>query len=158
MLQGAPRFFLRASDDDPLADAAADPRDGGDEPKGYLCYRDDFEVRNIRNQALQCSWYAREDLRDVPHPCVVYLHANSGSRVNAKQAVKALLPLGISVLAFDFAGSGLSEGEYVTLGYREHWDVKSVLTHVRASGRATRIGLWGRSMGSMGAVLFIESH
>ena len=43
-------------------------------------------------------------------PCVIFLHGNSGCRVDAFDAVRVLLPLNITVFCLDFAGSGLSEG------------------------------------------------
>jgi len=47
------------------------------------------------------------------------LHGNSSSRLEALQFIKVLIPNGISVISFDFSGSGMSEGEYVSLGYYE---------------------------------------
>jgi hypothetical protein len=77
-----------------------------------LCERIDMEVLSKNNKKLQCSWFRRIDLpADVPRPCVVYCHANSASRCFAKQTVSLLLPYGMSVFAFDFGGSGMSEGE-----------------------------------------------
>lgn len=49
-------------------------------------------------------------------PCVVYCHCNSGSRRDAEEALLTLLPVGVSVFALDFSGSGLSGGQWVTLG------------------------------------------
>lgn len=40
----------------------------------------------------------------------------SGCRADANDAVLVLLPLNITVLALDFSGSGLSQGEHVSLG------------------------------------------
>lgn len=37
--------------------------------------------------------------------------------------VDVLLDRGINLVAFDFSGSGLSEGEYVSLGFYESQDV-----------------------------------
>jgi alpha/beta superfamily hydrolase len=37
--------------------------------------------------------------------------------------------MGISVLSFDFAGSGMSEGDYVTLGVNESLDVQVVVDY-----------------------------
>jgi alpha/beta superfamily hydrolase len=45
--------------------------------------------------------------------------------------VENLLPHDISVFAFDFAGSGLSEGSYVSLGYNEKSDIASVVELLR---------------------------
>ncbi len=57
------------------------------------------------------------------------------------------------VLTFDFAGSGLSDGEYVSLGQFEKDDLQTVVAHLRASGAASTIALWGRSMGAVTALL-----
>ena len=50
---------------------------------------------------------------------VVYLHGNSSCRVDATctGVLETVGPLGAALVAFDFAGSGLSDGEYVTLGW-----------------------------------------
>ena len=119
----------------------------------HKCRRDDFVISNNFGQRLQCSWFDRDDMEEVK-PCVVYCHANSGCRLNALKVVRALLPFGCSVLSFDFSGSGLSEGDYVTLGSREHKDIECVVRYVRAKKRATSIALWGRSMGAVSSLLY----
>ena len=43
----------------------------------------------------------------------------SGCRADASEAAIILLPSNITVFTLDFAGSGLSGGEYVTLGWNE---------------------------------------
>ena len=60
-----------------------------------------------------------------------------------------LLKKGITVLLFDFSGSGLSEGEYISLGYYETDDVFTVIKYLNSTGRVSRIALWGRSMGAV---------
>ncbi|KAF4729528.1 hypothetical protein FOZ62_006617, partial [Perkinsus olseni] len=54
---------------------------------------------------------------------------------------------------FDFAGSGKSDGEYVSLGYYEKDDLAAVVEYLRRSELASTIGLWGRSMGAVTALL-----
>lgn len=39
--------------------------------------------------------------------------------MDANEAAVILLPSNITVFAFDFSGSGLSDGEYVSLGWQE---------------------------------------
>ena len=46
----------------------------------------------------------------------------------------------------------MSEGSYISLGWHED-DLQAALAHVRATGHATAILLWGRSMGAASAVL-----
>lgn len=43
----------------------------------------------------------------------------SGCRADASEAAIILLPSNITVFTLDFSGSGLSEGEHVTLGWSE---------------------------------------
>ena len=51
-------------------------------------------------------------------------------------------------------GSGWSEGDYVTLGKREQDDLEVAIQYLRSSGTVTTIGLWGRSMGAVTAILY----
>ena len=125
---------------------------------GVPCHRTDLELTGALGLRLKCSHYRREDFRDKtePSPCVIYLHGNSGSRCDATNAVRLLLPMGVDVFALDFGGSGLSEGEHVSLGAREKTDVAKVIEHLRTNvrgGRVGKIGLWGTSMGAVTALL-----
>ena len=54
-----------------------------------------------------------------------------------------LLPQNITVFAFDFSGSGKSEGEYISLGWYEREDVKTVTEYLRELGTVSTIALWG---------------
>lgn len=51
-------------------------------------------------------------------------------------------------------GSGLSDGKWVTLGAHEVDDLAVVIQHLRAQGGVSSIGLWGRSMGAVTALLY----
>lgn len=52
------------------------------------------------------------------------MHGNSSARVEALPQLSLALSLGATLVAFDFAGSGRSGGEYVSLGYYERDDLK----------------------------------
>lgn len=67
-----------------------------------------------------------------------------------------MLPLNISVFAFDFSGCGHSEGEFISLGYFEKDDLNVVVEYLKQSGKVSTIGLWGRSMGAVTAILHLE--
>lgn len=45
----------------------------------------------------------------------------SGCRADANEAAVILLPSNITVFTLDFSGSGLSDGDYVSLGWHEVW-------------------------------------
>lgn len=84
---------------------------------------------------------------------MIYLHGNASSRIEAVPVVKLLLPEDITVFSLDFSGSGKSEGEYISLGWYERDDVSTVVQYLRDSGKSSTIGLWGRSMGAVTALL-----
>ena len=79
------------------------------------------------------------------------MHGNASARVEVLPQLTVLLALGVAVFAFDFAGSGKSDGEHVTLGYFEREDLLCVVAHLRATDVVSTIALWGRSMGAGGS-------
>ena len=107
-----------------------------------------------------CSfWEPFDEERESPRlPCVIYLHGNSSSRCEAYPEVKYLLQKNITVFAFDFCGCGKSEGEYITLGYYEKKDVHCVVEYLLKSRKVSKIGLWGRSMGAVTAIMYANEH
>ena len=122
--------------------------------KGKVYTRNDIEIKNSRGLTLQCSWFFPKFSETQSIPCIIYCHGNCGSRCDALDIAKSLLPIGVSIFALDFSGSGLSDGEYVSLGYYESWDLKNVIEFIKQSGKATCIGLWGRSMGAASCILY----
>jgi len=72
------------------------------------------------------------------------------------ETVHYLLPQNISMFCFDFAGCGLSEGEFISLGWWEREDVAMIVEHLREQRRVSTIGLWGRSMGAVTALLHAD--
>lgn len=139
-------------------------------------YRESVELTNPRGQKLVCSHYrcCLEGMRrpgtgdgggsgdevstapesNQPSPVVVYLHSNSGSQRDAEEILFNVLQYDISVFALDFAGSGLSDGEYVTLGAFEQHDVQTAVDYLRSLPSVSTIGMWGRSMGAVTALLY----
>jgi dienelactone hydrolase len=58
------------------------------------------------------------------------------------------------LLLLPLQGSGLSDGKWVTLGAHEVDDLAVVVEHLRRQGGVSSIGLWGRSMGAVTALLY----
>lgn len=138
-------------------------------------YRESVILTNPRGQKLVCSHYrcCREGMRRPGtgdggsgdeastspvsghrSPVVLYLHSNSGSQRDAEEILFNVLQYDISVFALDFAGSGLSDGEYVTLGAFEQHDVQTAVDYLRSLPSVSTIGMWGRSMGAVTALLY----
>lgn len=123
---------------------------------GKKFVREDLELENTRGLKLKCSWwkFGRGDAPAPQLPCVIYLHGNAGCRMAAFELLSHLLQSAITVFSMDFTGSGLSDGEYVSLGYFEREDVGAAIEYLRATGEVSTVGLWGHSMGATTALLY----
>lgn len=83
------------------------------------------------------------------------LDFNVSSNVNvALKFVEPLLERGFDFCSFDFAGSGNSSGDYVSLGHNEKHDIMRLLMHIRDVFGVSKFCLWGRSMGAVSAIKF----
>jgi len=89
-------------------------------------------------------------------PVVIFLHGNASSRMEGLYQGEVLLEKGINVFAFDFSGSGMSEGEYISLGMHEKDDLKDIIDFVEKLPGVGNIGLWGRSMGAATAIMYMK--
>lgn len=97
--------------------------------------------------------------------CVIYLHGNCGCRIEVRpplaravlvqqatahvplqalEVLRTVISCGMTLVGVDMSGSGLSEGEFISLGLFEQDDVDAVVQHLRSSNRVSCIGLWGR--------------
>eukprot|EP00931_Biecheleriopsis_adriatica_P029499 TRINITY_DN17507_c0_g2_i1.p1 TRINITY_DN17507_c0_g2~~TRINITY_DN17507_c0_g2_i1.p1 ORF type:complete len:596 (+),score=96.03 TRINITY_DN17507_c0_g2_i1:98-1885(+) len=121
--------------------------------------RVDVDLVNSRDQKLRCSHFLPDQpgrQEAAPGPCVIYLHQNASCRLEALTLVPHFLPLGISLFCLDFAGCGESDGEYISLGWFERDDLAECVKYLRDSGTVSSIGLWGRSMGAVTALLHAD--
>jgi len=115
--------------------------------------RTDFTLKTKRGLNLQCSHWEPVERTSDRIPVIIYMHGNSSARVEVLPQLSYLLSLGLAVFSFDFAGSGKSDGEYVSLGYYEREDLMCVIAHLRATNVVSTIALWGRSMGAATALM-----
>ena len=74
-------------------------------------------------------------------PCVIYCHANASSRCGVLNNLRYLLPFNMTVVCFDFAGCGISDGEYISLGHYEKDDLKMVIDFLRNDKGVSTIGI-----------------
>ena len=107
--------------------------------------------RDAQDEGLWAPWL--EDL-EPGRGVVLYLHGNSGCRVDANEPAWYLLRAGLAVCCFDFGGCGSSGGDLVTLGLRETEDVQVIIKHLRERANCGLVALWGRSMGAVTAVRY----
>ncbi|EKX45900.1 hypothetical protein GUITHDRAFT_138727 [Guillardia theta CCMP2712] len=109
------------------------------------------ELKNRSQMSIACSHYfpiAGQAKKSIP--CVVYLHGNSGCRLEADELADDFLSTGISFFSVDFAGCGVSDGNIVTLGYREREDLEAILDYLKDDSCVSNVAL---SMGAATALL-----
>ena len=135
------------------------PKDLG--PSSFICKkknysRKDFNILGCNGNILQCTFFELDEIdREVLSlPVIIYLHGNAGSRIDSLKYLRTILEQGINLFCFDFAGCGLSEGEYISLGYHEKEDLKIIVDFVSKLPYVSSIGLWGHSMGAATAILY----
>ena len=143
------------------------PRDDYDEDnlghpvfmfKGKTFLRKDYDLISSEGYIMKCSFFEPDEMYRPSQimPVVLYLHGNSSSRLEGIGMLKELLKRDINLFVVDFPGCGLSEGEYISLGYHESHDVKILVDFIEKLPGVGYIGLWGRSMGA--ATTMIYSH
>jgi len=123
-----------------------------------IIIRHDFNLQSSKGYNLKCSFF-EPDLESRPSPImpvVIYLHGNSSSRLEGFRMLHQLIKINVNLFIFDFAGSGLSEGEYISLGYHESHDLGIIIDFISKYPGVGKIGLWGRSMGA--ATTMIYAH
>ena len=153
--------------------------------EGMEMMRHTFEVTNPDNLKLKCYLFLRSELLIQKEPgedgeddlgpemdsdeeeedeegeidpgtnLIVFLHPRGGNVTEGKFLISAFTPQN-AVLLFDFAGSGRSGGDYITLGMNETRDLKRVLDETRKLLKVRRVVLWGRSMGAVTALMFTK--
>ena len=87
-------------------------------------------------------------------PIIIYLHGNASSCLESLTILSPLLSNNINLFMVDLPGCGHSEGEYISLGYYESYDVGIIVDFLENLPGTGKIGLWGRSMGASTALIY----
>ncbi|EAR98011.1 alpha/beta fold hydrolase (macronuclear) [Tetrahymena thermophila SB210] len=120
--------------------------------------RKDVQVLNDRGEQLECTYFLPDNMiKEKKLPIVIYLHGNSGSRVEAVSTLQHLIPT-FGLFCFDFSGSGKSQGKYVTMGVNECRDLESIVQYVQNNLTQSEIIIWGRSMGAVTGILYAQKN
>ena len=149
------KFIIRPPRDEYDEDLLVDPTFTY---KNKTYQRKDYVLISSEGYKMRCSLVEPNDASrpSIIMPLVLYLHGNSSSRLEGLNNLQILLNSNINLFVIDFPGCGLSDGEFISLGYHESHDVKVIVDFIEKLPGVGKIGLWGRSMGA--ATTMIYTH
>ena len=108
---------------------------------------------------LRGWWIPRSDGTTRPEPTIIVVHGIDSNRARDPELymplIRDLHERGFSLLMFDLRAHGESDGEVMSAGYYERYDVLGAMDVVEDSYGipAERIGVLGFSMGGVAALL-----
>ena len=106
------------------------------------------------NVKLEC-WSLETD--SISKGTVIIFHGYRGAKSKMIDRSDEFLKLGYNTLLVDFMGSGGSEGNSTTIGYKEAEEVKSVYDYVASKGEKN-IYLFGTSMGAVSIMKAVTDY
>jgi hypothetical protein len=120
MQGGGPNMFLNMIIRPPQNKYPSDQAEDGKQLnfKGKAVTKKVFGIKNAKGENLQCSYF---DVGSTK--AVVYMHGNASNKMEGSAYAEMVCSEGFNLLAFDFSGCGNSEGEWVTLGWKEKHDL-----------------------------------
>ena len=112
------------------------------------------------NKKISC-WYIPADStgygNSIAKGTVVLFHGYSGGKALMQDNAAEFLRMGYNTVLVDFMGSGGSEGNQTTIGYKEAEEVKTVFDYLAAK-REKNIYLFGSSMGAVAILKAVEDY
>jgi hypothetical protein len=105
-----------------------------------------FETVSLQAEKQLETWHIKAD---SAKGTVILFHGYGGKKSGMLDKSDEFLRMGYSTLLVDFRGSGGSEGEQTTIGYKEAEEVKASFDFLKGKGE-NNIVLFGTSMGGGG--------
>ncbi|MFH0812910.1 MAG: alpha/beta hydrolase [Pseudomonadota bacterium] len=106
---------------------------------------------NTRDGLTLAGWF----IPGINGATVILVHGMESTRRAMLPHANYLNEAGYSVLLYDSRGRGKSEGDTITLGAKELWDIEAAVDYLktRTDVDLTRIGVQGSSLGAASAIL-----
>lgn len=113
-----------------------------------------YETVQIKSNKLLDCWAINAD---SSKGTIVLFHGYAGEKSSMLDKATEFIKLGYSVLLVDFMGSGGSEGNHTTIGYKEAEEVKDCFEYLRKKGEKN-IHFFGTSMGAVAVMKAINDY
>ncbi len=117
-----------------------------------------FELQS--NKKISCWFIPSENAGSENRTIkgtVLLFHGYSGEKASMLDKAEEFLKLGYNTVLVDFMGSGESEGDQTTVGYKEAEEVKTVFDYMVNKGEKN-IFLFGTSMGSVAVLKAVSCY
>lgn len=131
-----------------------------DTPKEYGLTYEDVSFKSKKDNIILKGWWipAQSDKSlSVSYKTVIFSHGYGDNRalydISVMNLAKRLNLEGYNVLAFDFRAEGESEGEFVSVGEFEKYDLLAAIDFVKNDKDSKKINLIGWSMGATTSLL-----
>lgn len=96
---------------------------------------------------LKGYWISPEQKQKQPQSLIILLHGIGGGKEHFYQLAKTLAQQNIATLVYDARGHGESDGQYISYGFYEKYDVSKIVASAKIRYPGIPIGIWGNSMG-----------
>ncbi len=123
-------------------------------PTGY------YETIQIQsNKKIECWYLKRDSSKKVgtEKGTVILCHGYGGEKSSMLDKAKIFDSLQYNTFLIDFMGSGGSEGNTTTIGFKEAEQVKAAYDYLQGKG-VTDIYLFGTSMGAVAIMKAVEDY
>ncbi len=111
------------------------------------------------NKKIECWYFKKENISDTAkvEGTVILFHGYGGEKSSMLDKAEEFKNMNYNVLLVDFMGSGGSEGNQTTIGYKEAEEVKTAFDYLKGDG-VQNIYLFGTSMGSVAIMKAIADY
>ncbi len=111
------------------------------------------------NKKIEC-WYSSQnkaESSDTVKGTIILFHGYAGEKSSMLDRAAEFEELSYNVLLVDFMGSGGSEGNQTTLGFKEAEEVRSAFDYLKEKGEKN-IYLFGSSMGAVAIMKAVADY
>ncbi|MBO9202807.1 MULTISPECIES: alpha/beta hydrolase [Niastella] len=123
-------------------------------PVNHVKPATDFETIKLKsNKQIECWSIKADSAKGV----VILYHGFSGEKSSLLDKAAIFRSLGYNTLLVDFMGSGGSEGNQTTIGFKEAEQVKTCFDYLTQQGQQ-KIYLFGTSMGAVAIMKAINDY
>jgi len=113
-----------------------------------------FQTIKIKSNVELDCWFMKTDTQKGT---VIIFHGYGGEKSSMLDKANVFLQLGYNTMLVDFMGSGKSEGNNTTIGYKEAEEVKDCFEYLAKNG-FENIHLFGTSMGAVAIMKAIKDY